>query len=368
MKQIRYMKIALELAERGCGFVNPNPMVGAVIVKNERIIGSGYHEQYGSLHAERNAISSCTESPEGADMYVTLEPCCHYGKTPPCTEAIIQSGIKKVIIGSVDPNYLVSGKGIDILKKNNIEIVYGVMDDENKKLNEVFFHFMKTGRPFVVMKYAMTLDGKIATFSGKSKWITGEEAREHVHQSRHKYSGIMIGVNTVIADDPMLNCRIPGGKDGVRIICDASLRMPLNSKIAESAKDITTYMATASEEEKRIRVFESMGCKIIRIGKTRNGIDLNELMDKLGEEKIDSILLEGGAALNFSALNSGIVNKVQAYISPKIFGGEGAKTPVGGAGIEDPDRAFMLEKREIKLLGEDVLIEYEVMNNVYRNY
>lgn len=366
--QMGYMKMALKLAEKGCGFVNPNPMVGAVIVKNGKIIGSGYHEKYGLLHAERNAIASCAESPVGADLYVTLEPCCHHGKTPPCTEAILQSGIKRVFVGSVDPNPLVSGKGLEILKENNIEVASGILDDENKTLNEVFFHYMKTGKPFVVMKYAMTVDGKIATFSGKSKWITGEEAREHVHHSRHQYSGIMTGVNTVIVDNPMLNCRIPEGLNGTRIICDTSLRMPIHSQIVESADEITTYLATASEDEERIKEFESRGCRIIKTGRTRDGVDLNDLMLQMGEAKIDSILLEGGSTLNYSALASGIVNKLQVYISPKIFGGEEAKTPVGGAGIENPDNAFILKNRNIKLVGEDILMEYEVMNHVYRNY
>ena len=177
--------MALEFAEKGCGAVNPNPMVGAVVVKNGEIIGSGYHENYGKLHAERNAINSCIAPTDGASMYVTLEPCCHYGKTPPCTEAIVKSGIKRVIIGSVDPNPLVAGKGIETLKDNNIEVVTGLMDMENQKLNHIFFHYIKTGRPYVVMKYAMTTDGKTATFSGKSKWITGEKARENVHRSRN---------------------------------------------------------------------------------------------------------------------------------------------------------------------------------------
>jgi diaminohydroxyphosphoribosylaminopyrimidine deaminase/5-amino-6-(5-phosphoribosylamino)uracil reductase len=247
-------------------------------------------------------------------------------------------------------------------------VVCGILDDENRELNEVFFHYIRTKRPFVVMKYAMTADGKIATFSGKSRWITGVEAREHVHQSRHKYAGIMVGVNTVLADDPLLNCRMPQGKDGVRIICDTRLRMPLSSQIVESARDQMTYIATASENMKQIKELESRGCRIIKTGTSHRGIDLRELMGKLADEKIDSILLEGGSALNFSALESGIVSKVQAYISPKIFGGEEGKTPVGGAGIEDPNQAFKLKRTKIELLGEDVLMEYEVRDNVYGNY
>ncbi|MBK5247163.1 MAG: bifunctional diaminohydroxyphosphoribosylaminopyrimidine deaminase/5-amino-6-(5-phosphoribosylamino)uracil reductase RibD [Peptostreptococcaceae bacterium] len=367
MKDMEYMKLALELAEKGCGYVNPNPMVGAVIVKNGEIIGSGYHENYGDLHAERNAINSCRVPADGATMYVTLEPCCHYGKTPPCTEAIIRSGIKRVIIGSVDPNPLVAGKGIETLRNNNIEVETGLMDMENQKLNYIFFHYMKAGIPYVVMKYAMTLDGKTATFSGKSKWITGEKAREHVHQSRHKYSGIMVGVNTVIQDDPMLTCRTPNGRNGTRIICDTNLRIPLSSKIIRSAFEVPTYIATTSQETKKIKLLSDAGCKVIHIPKKDGHIDLNILMEKLGKEKMDSILLEGGSTLNFSALENGIINKVEAYISPKIFGGSAAKSPVGGIGREDPDDAFQLVRKNIKIFGEDLLIEYEVVNNVHRD-
>ncbi len=365
MKDRDYMKIALGIAEKGCGYVNPNPMVGAVIVKNGTIIGRGYHENYGDLHAERNAINSCIASPDGSTMYVTLEPCCHYGKTPPCTEAIIKSGIKRVFIGSIDPNPLVAGKGIDTLRSNNIEVTIGMMDIENQQLNHIFFHYIKTGKPYVVMKYAMTLDGKTATFSGKSKWISGEKAREYVHQSRHKYSGIMVGLNTVIRDDPMLTCRMPKGINGTRIVCDTSLRIPFSSKIIQTAREIPTIIATASQEMDKIKKISDMGCKVIRVSEKDGSIDLNILMLKLGEETIDSVYLEGGSALNFSAMKSGIVNKVEAYISPKIFGGSGAYSPVGGIGIENPDNAFKLVRKNMKTFGEDLLLEYEVINNVY---
>src|SRR5665647_71310 len=365
MKDMEYMKMALGFAEKGCGYVNPNPMVGAVIVKDGAIIGSGYHENYGEFHAERNAINSCTAPLDGATMYVTLEPCCHYGKTPPCTDAIVESGIKKVIVGSLDPNSLVAGKGIETLRNNNIEVETGLLNMENQKLNHVFFHYMKTGTPYVVMKYAMTLDGKTATTSGKSKWITGEKAREHVHQSRHKYSGIMVGVNTVIMDNPMLTCRAPRGRNGTRIVCDTSLRIPFDSKIIQTAREISTFIATSSLEMNKIAKFSDMGCKVIQVPKKDGFIDLNVLMIKLGEEKIDSILLEGGSTLNFSALENGIVNKVEAYISPKILGGVTANSPIGGIGIENPDNAFKLVRKNMKLFGEDIFLEYEVINNVY---
>ena len=363
MKEVEYMKLALDLAKKGCGYVNPNPMVGAVIVKNDEIIGVGYHEKYGELHAERNAIANCISSPKDATIYVTLEPCCHYGKTPPCTDAIIESGIKKVVIGSSDPNPLVSGKGVEILRSNNIEVVENVLKDECDKLNEVFFYYMKTKIPYVVMKYAMTMDGKIATYTGKSKWITGEEARLNVHKDRHKYSGIMVGVETVLTDDPMLNCSIQDGKNPTRIICDTNLRTPLDSNIVSSSKNIPTIIATCCDNEDKQKQYIEKGCKVIKISKKDNHLDLNKLMICLGEEKIDSILLEGGGTLNWSALNNNIVNNVQTYISPKLFGGINSKSPVAGIGVENPKQAFYLNNMAIKQIGEDILIESEVKRN-----
>ncbi|MEG1870004.1 MAG: bifunctional diaminohydroxyphosphoribosylaminopyrimidine deaminase/5-amino-6-(5-phosphoribosylamino)uracil reductase RibD [Oscillospiraceae bacterium] len=367
MTHAEYMKFAINLAKNGCGFTNPNPMVGAIIVKDGNIIGSGHHQRYGELHAERNALANVTRSPEGSTLYVTLEPCCHYGKTPPCTEAIIEAKIKTVVVGSLDPNPLVAGNGIRILRENGIEVITGVLEDECNKLNEVFLHFIKTKTPYVVMKYAMTLDGKIATHLGKSKWITAEPAREHVHLSRHKYSAIMVGVNTVIADNPQLTCRIPTGKNPIRIICDTNLRIPLDSAIVTTAKEVPTYIASACEDNDKIQQLTELGCKVITVPLADRHIDLNILMQLLGEKNIDSILLEGGSSLNFSALNSGIVNKIQAYIAPKIFGGTDAKTPVGGMGVDTPNDCFKLINREVTFLGQDILIEYEVENNVYRH-
>lgn len=226
MRDRDYMRMALEEAVKGEGWTNPNPMVGAVIVKDGRVIGKGFHERYGRLHAERNAIADCRESMEGATIYVTLEPCCHHGKQPPCTEAIIRERFARVVIGSDDPNPLVAGKGVRILREHGIQVDTGVEKEACDALNPVFFHYIRTGRPYVAMKYAMTADGKIATYTGASKWITGEAARQEVQKARHRYAGIMVGVNTVLADDPMLNCRLPGGHSPVRIICDTHLRTP----------------------------------------------------------------------------------------------------------------------------------------------
>lgn len=355
MTDTEYMKLALQLAKKGCGWVNPNPMVGAVIVKDDRIIGQGYHSKYGMFHAERNAIASCEVSPEYATIYVTLEPCCHYGKTPPCTDAIVESGIRRVVIGSSDPNSLVAGKGIQTLRSYGIEVTENILKDECDALNRSFFHYIRSGIPYVIMKYAMTLDGKISTHTGKSQWITGEMARRRVHEDRHRYSAIMVGVGTVFADDPMLTCRLENGRNPLRIVCDTNLNTPLNSKLVTSTAVADTLIATAVEDCEKHQPYLEAGCDITVIPKKDGHIDLNCLMTKLGDRKIDSILLEGGGTLNWSALRSGVVNKVQAYIAPKLIGGSG-KTPVLGPGVDHPDKAFQLSKPTITPIGEDILL------------
>ena len=368
MEQDRqYMKMALELAQKGMGFTAPNPMVGAVIVKNGRIIGQGYHRKYGELHAEREALAACTEEPKGASIYVTLEPCCHYGKQPPCVNAILEAGIRRVIIGSSDPNPLVAGKGIRILKDHGIEVTENILKEECDKLNEAFFYYIQNKKPYVVMKYAMTMDGKIAAYTGESKWVTGEAARIHVQEQRLKYTGIMVGVGTVLADDPMLTCRLENSRNPVRIICDSHLRTPLTSKIVRTAETIPTILASSSKDQQKIKNYEELGCQVLYVPEKNGHIDLNRLMELLGAAKIDSILLEGGGSLNWSALESGIVQKVQTYIAPKLFGGEEAKTPVEGKGFPDPASAVLLKNSEIIRIGDDFLIESEVKSNVHGN-
>lgn len=355
------MRVALGLADNGVGFVNPNPLVGAVVVKDGKIIGKGYHAEYGKPHAEVNAFSGCAEDPDGSTLYVTLEPCCHYGKTPPCVDAIIASRVKEVVVGCLDPNPKVSGRGVERLAKEGIKVAVGVLEDECRRQNEVFFHYIQTQTPFVVMKYAMTTDGKIATKTGESRWVTGAMAREKVHSDRHRYMGIMVGIGTVLADDPLLNCRMDGGKDPVRIVCDTNLRTPAGSRIVETAKDIRTIIATAvSEDCNASKPLLDAGCKIVSVPKKGNHIDLKFLMQFLGSNGIDSILLEGGSSMNFSALESGIVSKVQTYIAPKIFGGKSAKTPVSGEGFARISSCVMLKNSAITRLGDDILIESEV--------
>ncbi|MEG0370756.1 MAG: bifunctional diaminohydroxyphosphoribosylaminopyrimidine deaminase/5-amino-6-(5-phosphoribosylamino)uracil reductase RibD [Clostridium sp.] len=353
-----YMKMALDLAENGKGRVNPNPLVGAVIVKNKKVIGVGYHEEYSGAHAEVNAINNATDNVEGATMYVNLEPCSHYGKTPPCAEKIIANNISEVVIGMVDPNPLVSGCGINKLKTAGIKVTVGVLENECKKLNKVFIKYIENKGPFVTLKSAMSLDGKIATALGESKWITSKDSREEVHRLRNEFLGIMVGVDTVIKDDPLLTCRIPNGRNPIRIIVDSNLRIPIDSKIIKSANEVQTIIATTNIHNKdKASCLESVGVRILTVKTRDNRVDLKDLMIKLGAMNIDSILLEGGSTLNFSALNQGIVDKVMFYIAPIIIGGEQAKTPVGGMGIDFLCNAYSINGITSRLIGKDILIE-----------
>lgn len=358
MTDIEYMRRALELAKRGAGHVSPNPMVGAVIVKDGRIIGEGWHVQIGGLHAERNAFKNCTEDPTGATIYVTLEPCCHWGRTPPCTEAILEHKIARVVVGCLDPNPLVAGKGIGILRDAGIECETGVLEEECLSLNEVFFHYITKKTPFVVMKYAMTLDGKIAAVTGDSKWVTGEAARQHVHETRRQLSGIMVGIGTVLADDPMLNCRIEMGVDPVRIIADSRLRIPLDSNLVRTAKDIPTYVVYAQSDGAKEAALAAHGVSLICLPDEKGErVDLARLHQQIGAWGIDSVLLEGGGTLNAAMLRLGLVDRVQAYIAPKLIGGLEAKGPIGGEGIPLMADALPLEKITITRLGDDLLVE-----------
>ncbi|WOC31617.1 MULTISPECIES: bifunctional diaminohydroxyphosphoribosylaminopyrimidine deaminase/5-amino-6-(5-phosphoribosylamino)uracil reductase RibD [Caproicibacterium] len=356
-----YMRLALELAQKGCGRVSPNPMVGAVVVKDDRVIGSGYHRQFGGPHAERQALADCRESPRGATLYVTLEPCCHWGKTPPCTDAILESGIARVVVGSGDPNPLVAGRGIRILREHSVAVTEHVLQAACDRLNEVFLHYIQSRTPFVVMKYAMTLDGKIATAAGFSKWITGREARLRVQQDRSRYTAVLAGVGTVLADDPLLTCRLPGGRSPIRVICDTHLRTPLTAQVVRTAKEVRTLLVCGSTAEAHRQPYLEAGCEVLPLPEQAGHVNLCALMQELGRRQIDSVLLEGGAALNWSALQSGIVQKVQAYLAPKLFGGAAAKGPVGGSGVSTVQDAYRLTVSEVTPLGDDLLLESRVI-------
>ncbi|MFZ5966715.1 MAG: bifunctional diaminohydroxyphosphoribosylaminopyrimidine deaminase/5-amino-6-(5-phosphoribosylamino)uracil reductase RibD [Bacillota bacterium] len=356
----QYMKRALELARLGSGYTNPNPLVGAVIVKDSRIIGEGYHQVYGGPHAEINAFRNTVEDVRGATMYVTLEPCSHYGKTPPCAEAIVEKGIAKVIVAMTDPNPLIAGRGIRILKDHGIDVAVGVLEDEARKLNEIFVKYITTGTPFCIMKTAMTLDGKIAAHTGDSKWISNESSRRYVHELRHRVSAIMVGIGTILADDPLLTTRLEdkAGKDPVRIVVDSSGRIPVGARILHLHSEAKTILAATSEIEKdKQKALESLGVEVIITPKKNGQVDLSYLFKKLGEMKLDSILLEGGATLNFSALQEGIVDKILTFIAPKIIGGNDALTPVAGKGIAYMRDAIQLENIQTHRFGDDLMIE-----------
>ena len=372
MPEEKYMRRAIELAKKGSGHVNPNPLVGAVIVRDGEIIGEGYHECYGQLHAERNAIANAKKrgnSLEGSTIYVTLEPCCHYGKTPPCTEAIIEEKIARVVVGSDDPNPLVSGKGFQMLREKGIEVIPHFLKEECDAMNHVFFHYIRTRTPYVAMKYAMTMDGKIACYTGDSKWVTGEESRAHVQTLRNHYKGIMAGIGTVLADDPMLNCRIEGGRDPIRIITDSHLRIPMDSQLVRTAGQQPLIVACLPDaDEEKAAQLQEKGVEVLRIpGVTtaditeeqKEVISLPVLMKELGARKIDGILLEGGGQLNESALQAGIVDIIYCYIAPKIFGGAQAKTPVEGQGLTRAADAWQFNRIGMQEFGQDILLEYE---------
>lgn len=360
MTDIEIMRHAISLATRAVGHTNPNPMVGAVIVKNGRIIGEGYHQQIGGLHAERNALANCTEDPEGATIYVTLEPCCHYGKTPPCTEAIIEQKLAKVVIGSRDPNPKVSGKGVQILRAAGIEVVEDFLREECDAINPVFFHYIRNKQPYVALKYAMTADGKIAVNTGASQWITGEAARHHVHELRNYYRGILVGLGTALQDDPMLTCRIPGGRQPVRIVCDSHLRIPLDCKLCNSTDQAPLIVACFDPSEQKKQALEEKGVQVLVVKESNHELDLRDLLFQLGQMDIDGILVEGGSTINASFLEAGLVQHIYAYVGAQIFGGSTSYTPVSGTGIQAVSDSLKLVSPKVQIFDPDVLIEYDV--------
>lgn len=361
---------AMTLAQCGEGAVNPNPLVGALIVRHQEVVAQGYHARYGDLHAERNAFKDadsrgidCT----GATMYVTLEPCCHHGHQPPCTEAIIAHKISRVVVGLLDPNPLVAGKGITILRNAGIEV--DVIDQESemaqqlKVQNRVFLRFITTHRPWVVAKYAMTLDGKICTRTGDSQWISGSVSRARVHQLRRQFTAILCGIGTVLADDPMLNTRIaddPQARNPIRIVLDSQLRIPLTSQLVRTAHDIRTIVVYAVDKETAAANTSGLPKRIAQLHQA--GIEtwyyttLESLMQRCGEEKIDSILVEGGGTINEAFLRAGLIDEVYAFIAPMLIGGADAKTPVEGEGFGKLSEALHLNNIKVETCGEDVLI------------
>lgn len=355
MVQKILMRRALNLAKKALGRTSPNPVVGAVIVDSDgKIVGEGYHKKAGLPHAEREALKMAGEKARGGTMFVTLEPCCHYGRTPPCTEAIIEAGIKKVVVAVRDPNPKVSGKGIEILKNAGIEVVEGVLEEEAALLNEKFFKYIKTGLPFIALKWAMTADGKIATKTGDARWVSGEKSRNFTHNLRNEYDAILVGARTLILDDPLLTCRIKGGRNPYRIILSASGNLPPNLRLFTLDREknilITTNTNLASHVQQSF-------ANIIVASKGDNKVNLKEAFFELTKLGITSILIEGGAQVHASILKEKLADKIYLFVAPKIIGGDKALGPVAELGINYLQEALPFKLQKVKRLGEDVLLE-----------
>lgn len=353
----KYMRLAMQLAGNAIGRTSPNPLVGAVIVKDNRVVGCGWHRKAGTPHAEVHALNQAGELAQGADVYVTLEPCAHYGKTPPCAKALVKAKVKNVYGGLLDVNPKVAGKGFKILEDAGIHVEYGFLQDELRKQNEVFFKWIEHKKPFIVLKAAMTLDGKIATATGQSKWITNETSRAYGYKLRDIYDGIMVGINTVIEDNPMLTARVDGGKNPIRIVVDSSLRIDINANVVQD-KSAKTIVATTDKADKdKILKLQAQDVDVIVVDKDENDkVDIEKLLDILGQQNICSILVEGGATLSGSFVAKKLVDKVYFFIAPKIIGGKEAKTPVAGTGILNLQEALTLKDIQIEKLEEDILI------------
>jgi len=352
-----YMRRALKLAKKGDGRTSPNPMVGAVIVKDGRIIGEGYHACCGENHAEINAIEGSVETISGTDFYVTLEPCTHHGKTPPCVDALIKHKPARVVIGAMDPNPLVAGQGIALLQRQGIETRVGVLEGECKILNEKFFKFMTTGLPFITLKYAQTLDGRIATATGHSRWISSPESLRYAHRLRSTHDAILVGSGTVLLDDPELTVRLVKGRNPLRIVLDSRLRVPLTSRIMQNQNQAGTMIVTTGKAAKgKLKNLSDMGIELLYTSMTKKGeIDLSELFLKLGQKGISSVLIEGGSSVITSVLREGLADKFLVIIAPKIVG-KGIEG-VGDLGITNMDHAMALYPNKVKKLGADILFE-----------
>lgn len=352
-----FMREALRLARNAEGRTTPNPLVGAVIVREGRIIAAGWHRKAGTPHAEVHALSMAGNLAQGATLYVTLEPCAHYGRTGPCAKAVAEAGIRRVVIGMKDPNPLVAGKGIQILQDAGVEVVCGVLESEAIRLNEVFLKWIAHKMPFVVLKTAMSLDGKIATAAGESRWVTNEVSRYRVHEYRDKYDGIMVGIGTVLADNPSLTTRLSDrkGKNPVRIIVDSQARTPLTAKVLTDGQARTIVAVTEQAPADRVAALQAAGAEILVAGGDVH-VDLRQLLQKLGEQEICSVFVEGGGQVNFSLLAAGLVDKVHAFIAPKLIGGQDALTPVEGAGFSHLSEAVELECITMEQLAGDILL------------
>ncbi|HEY4481824.1 MAG TPA: bifunctional diaminohydroxyphosphoribosylaminopyrimidine deaminase/5-amino-6-(5-phosphoribosylamino)uracil reductase RibD [Candidatus Brocadiaceae bacterium] len=354
----KYMALALELAEKGRGKVEPNPMVGAVLVKDGEIVGKGYHQVFGGAHAEIYAIHEGGTNCRGATLYVSMEPCAHYGKTAPCVDAIIKTGITKVVAAVIDPNPITAGKGIQKLKEAGVEVVVGVMEMQAKRLNVPFFKLMQKELPYITVKWAMSIDGKIATHTGESRWITSDESRKYAHKIRGQMDGVLVGINTVVRDDPLLTCRIEGGRNPKRIVVDSSALLPVNSRLLSTINEGEIIIAVNKNAPlSRVDKLVQLGCKIVQTKDMNGHVDFKELFQRLGEMKLTNILVEGGSRVITSVIEDRLADRVMVFVAPIIIGGAGAKSPVLGTGINKINEAAEIDEIEIKRFSNDIVIE-----------
>ena len=354
-----YMKQALALAEKGVGYTSPNPMVGAVVVKNDKIVGKGYHHACGEPHAEVNAINDAGDQAKGATIYVSLEPCNHTGKTPPCTHAILEAGITQVVMAMSDPNPNVAGKGGQFLKDKGVAVISGICEKEAKQLNQAFCKYIQTGKPFVTMKYAATMDGRIATQSGNARWISNEKSRHYVHQMRHANDAILVGIGTVKNDNPSLTTRLPekNGKDPVRIIVDTHLHISPDAKVlTQDSKTETIIACSEDASNNRGHIYQQKQVKVLPIALKNKHVDLDRLMTTLGQMNITSVLIEGGSRIHSSAIQAGIVDQVCCFIAPKILGGDGYPVCQGDAPLEMKN-AVSVKNVRIERFDDDIMIQ-----------
>ena len=358
MTDIDHMRRALELAERGRGWVEPNPLVGAVVVRDGRVVGEGWHEKFGEAHAEVNALRQAGEAARGSTLYVTLEPCCHFGKTPPCTDAVIGAGVRRVVASMLDPFPQVAGQGVSRLREAGIDIEVGVGEVLARRLNAPYLKRLRTGRPWVHAKWAMTLDGKIATRIGQSKWITGEAARARVHELRARMDAILVGRGTLVADDPLLTARPPGPRTAVRIVLTATAdRMPDSCQLLGTVKSAPVLVVTTAASADHLTTWRTRGAEVIRMPATADGsLDIKSVLTELGRRGMSNVLVEGGPDTLGRFRDAGEIDEIHAFIAPRVFGGAAAPAPIGGQGIAELGEAWDLADWHGERLGDDFLI------------
>jgi diaminohydroxyphosphoribosylaminopyrimidine deaminase/5-amino-6-(5-phosphoribosylamino)uracil reductase len=351
-----WMQRALALAERGRGFVEPNPLVGAVLVRDGALVGEGWHRRYGAAHAEVNAFAAAGDAARGATLYVTLEPCCHHGKTPPCTDAVLRAGVARVVAAMADPFPQVAGRGAELLRAAGVPVEFGVCAAEARRLNAPYLKLLRTGRPYVHLKWAMTLDGKICTRTGDSKWISNDASRRRVHELRGRMDAVIVGIGTALADDPQLTARPPGPRQALRVVLDSAARLPLTSRLAATAREVPVLVAAhAGADAGRIAALRAAGCEVLELpGAGRPSIAA--LLDALGQRRLTNVLVEGGAEVLGGCLDAGAVDEVQVFIAPRLAGGRGAKSPVGGAGVAHIAEALRLAEWSAEMIEGDVLL------------